>query len=75
MEDKTHYTINHILAYLRTIACIGFICWAAIELKTAWALWAIALCVGSYKHDFVYWPRKKSKQAENRQAENKIKNF
>jgi len=61
MSDKTHYTVNHILAYVRNIICIGFVCWAAVELQTAWALWAILLATGSYNHDFLY-RRKESKE-------------
>ncbi len=52
MSGKTHYTLNHILSYLRNIACIGIISWVAVKLESGWPLLAILLCMGGYKHDF-----------------------
>lgn len=54
MRDKTHYTLNHILSYIKNLIAIGLICWVAIELETAAVLWALLLIVGGYKHDFFY---------------------
>jgi hypothetical protein len=55
MSDKTHYTINHVLSYVRQIVFGVLICWVAVKIQSAWPLWALLLpyCT-RYIHDFQY---------------------